>query len=121
MDIVQQEIQQLDQALKGMTCEEQRRLEELLGRLSTEQIAFVRDALQCGRSEGRLPVPVLNLLESYFETWWTHSLAEKMAILACITSLSGSADWLTIWTDHGVHECPAGGALDQARSLTALG
>lgn len=104
----QQKTQRTDWELRRMTPEERRQVEISLSRLSPKQVAFVHDTLQRGRAKCRLPVHELNLLERCLETWWAHGLPTKMAVLASITSLSGSTSWLTIWTDDEPHKCPTG-------------
>lgn len=109
----------MDWELRCTTPAERARLERSLSRLSPEQVAFVRDALQCGRAEGRLPVQEFNLLEGCFETWWAQGSATKMAVLALIAELSDSTSWLTNWKDDESYLCPTGESHGQAGTLMA--
>jgi hypothetical protein len=99
----------MDEALRGLTYQQERRLARSLACLTNEQTTFVRDALQRARREGRVTVRELGLLEHCFERWWTHSLATKMAVLDRIAALSGSESWPRIWTGHPARQGPAGG------------
>ena len=121
MHLLRGAVQAMDEVLRTLTHEEERRLERSLARLSSEQIVFVRDTLQRARRERCLPVQELNLLEYCFEKWWAHSLATKMAILDRIAGLSGSPTWLTIWTDHEAGESSAREVLKRLRSVSAPG
>lgn len=121
MHMLQGAVHAMDEVLRTLTQEEERRLERSFARLTPEQIVFVRDALRRARRERCLPMHELNLMEYCFEKWWAHSLATKMAILDRIALLSGSPTWLTIWTDDEAEECPAGELFERLRSVSGSG
>ena len=85
--------QDMDVALGKLPPALARQLERWVVRLSCEQLAFVRDALEHACVEERLSPGKHALLEHCFERWCSHSLATKLALISLVDDLADSHHW----------------------------
>ncbi len=73
--------------LQSLTRDEITRLDQRMSHLSAEQVRFVFKVLTDACTQDFAPKAELSRIEQCFETWWEQSLAQRLAILECITDL----------------------------------
>ena len=93
MQALEHSIKQTDEVLMAMPPERLSRLGDAMQRLTPQQIAFIRCTLEWALQEGHLSRAERTTLEFFFETWWKHALATKVAVIEQVIELSHGGNW----------------------------
>jgi len=83
------------QLIGRMPNSQVRGLIESLKQLSLQQLLLVRATLHEARAQRKWSAKKLDLIETLFDRWGANDLALKLVLVAYISGLSGSDEWLS--------------------------